>query len=61
MNNITKVTKSGMCVGCGACSGCEHITFKENELGFPAPEVDETCIQCGECLNKCIYFYGDDD
>lgn len=55
MGNVSKVTNLGMCVGCGACKGCEHITFAENELGFPAPIVDDECKQCGECLSKCIY------
>ena len=55
MNNVSKVTSIGMCVGCGACKGCEHIIFQENELEFPAPVVDEKCSQCGDCLNKCIY------
>lgn len=58
MNSIRKITDSGMCVGCGACEGCEHITFKNNELGFPAPVVDETCDNCGKCLQKCIYWDG---
>ena len=46
----------GICTGCGSCAGCEHITFKNNELGFPAPIVDENCKNCGECLKKCIYW-----
>ena len=61
MNNVSKVTNLGMCVGCGACNGCEHITFVENELGFLAPIVDEKCKQCGDCLNKCIYNPDDND
>lgn len=61
MNNVSKVTNLGMCVGCGSCNGCEHITFEENELGFPAPIVDEKCKQCGACLSKCIYNPDNDD
>ena len=61
MNNIKKVTEAGICVGCGSCGDCEHITFKENELGFPAPVVDENCKNCGVCLEKCIYWSGDED
>lgn len=57
MNNITKVTNTGMCTGCAACAGCEHITFSANALGVPAPVVDETCNNCGECLKKCIFYY----
>ncbi len=54
-NNVSQITEAGICVGCGACSGCEHIKFETNHLGFPAPIVDENCIQCGTCLSKCIY------
>jgi len=50
MNSIQKVTDAGI------CTGCEHITFAINELGFPAPVVDKDCINCGDCLQKCIYW-----
>lgn len=30
MNNIKKVTDAGICVGCGSCDGCDHITFKDS-------------------------------
>lgn len=53
-NNVMKVVKMGMCVGCGSCK-CEHITFQKNTLGFPAPVVDEKCINCGQCLASCMY------
>ncbi|MBQ9121372.1 MAG: hypothetical protein IJY12_03285 [Clostridia bacterium] len=56
MNNVKKVTDAGLCVGCSACDGCVHITFQNNELGFPAPVVDESCKNCGDCLGKCIYW-----
>lgn len=52
MDNIMRIVKMGMCIGCCACS-CEHITYKENELGFPTPIVDEKCILCGNCLKQC--------
>ena len=61
MNNVTKVTDVGRCVGCGACTGCEHITFKTNALGFPAPVVDANCSNCGECLAQCIYWDDEND
>ena len=54
MNNVMKVVEMGMCVGCGSCN-CEHITFRINELGFPAPVVDDKCADCGQCLATCIY------
>ena len=53
MNNVSKITSMGMCVGCGSCNICEHISLKENELGFPAPVVDEGCINCGKCSKIC--------
>ncbi|MBO5111181.1 MAG: hypothetical protein J6D21_10775 [Clostridia bacterium] len=56
MNNVKTVTDAGLCVGCGDCKGCVHITFQRNALGFPAPVVDEGCTHCGECLKKCIYW-----
>ena len=31
------------------------ITFKENELGFAVPVIDEGCVNCGKCLAECIY------
>ena len=60
-NNVSQITEAGICVGCGACSGCEYIKFETNHLGFPAPIVDENCIQCGTCLSKCIYNPEDQD
>ena len=55
MNNISKITNAGMCVGCGECSFCEHISFQKNAYGVPTPIVDATCTNCGECLNQCTY------
>lgn len=56
VNSIQKVTDAGICTGCGACEGCEHITFMNNRLGFPSPVVDNGCTNCGSCLEKCIYW-----
>ena len=63
MNNVTKITEMGMCVGCGSCNVCEHITFQNNAYGVPVPFVDEECTNCGKCLTKCIYDpdYEDED
>ena len=61
MQNITKVVTAGTCVGCGACDGCEHISFQININGFPAPVVDEGCTNCGECLKRCIYDFDRED
>ena len=33
MNNVSKITSIGMCVGCGSCNICEHISFEDNEFG----------------------------
>lgn len=60
VNNITQITAAGICVGCGSCSSCEHITFINNQLGFPAPVVDEKCTNCGSCLSACPYHYDDE-
>lgn len=59
-NNVTKITETGMCVGCGSCDVCKHITFVNNEHGFLAPVVDATCDNCGKCLNECIYYMNGD-
>lgn len=53
--NITRITSLGVCTGCGACASCNHITFAQNALGFPAPLVDENCVNCGKCLEQCIF------
>lgn len=50
---VSEVTEKGMCIGCGACVGCEHITFETGKLGFPVPVVDEGCVNCGKCLKNC--------
>lgn len=55
MNNITKIVDTGICVGCGECRICEHISFKNNRYGVPTPIVDVACTNCGECLNQCHY------
>ena len=54
-NNISGIVSAGLCVGCGACDVCEHITFEKSPLGFPAPRADDGCIGCGRCLSMCIY------
>lgn len=53
--NVTRVVNSGMCTGCSACAGCRHITMRDGPLGFPIPEIDETCEHCGQCLGRCVY------
>ena len=53
--NITRIVNSGVCTGCNACNGCEHITFIENQHGFYSPVVDENCAGCGKCIAECIY------
>lgn len=54
-NNVVRVVESGLCTGCGACAGCEHLTLTEGPLGFPVPAVDEGCVGCGQCLARCLY------
>ncbi len=60
MNNVMKIVRLGICVGCQACD-CEHISFVKNKNGFPSPTVDEECTQCGKCLTQCIYNPENDD
>ena len=55
MANIRKVTELLQCTGCGACDVCAHISFETNELGFPAPVVDDACEDCGRCLAACPF------
>lgn len=45
------------CTGCTACYNiCPHsaISFKEDDLGFLYPTIDETrCVDCGLCRKVC--------
>ena len=45
------------CTGCTACYNiCPHsaINFKEDDLGFLYPTIDETkCVDCGLCRKVC--------
>ena len=53
--NVSRVVKSGVCTGCGACAGCVHLTLEMGPMGFPMPVIDEACERCGRCLSQCIY------
>jgi len=55
MENVSKIVRMGICVGCGACAGCEHIRFERCELGFDVPVVDAGCLRCGKCLAACSF------
>ncbi len=55
MASIRKVTEHFQCTGCGACAICVHISFETNELGFPMPEIDDGCEDCGQCLAVCPF------
>ena len=45
------------CTGCGACkASCPRgaISFREDEAGFPAPQIDSAkCVDCGLCGKAC--------
>lgn len=45
------------CTGCTACYNiCPHsaISFKEDDIGFLYPTIDETrCVDCGLCRKVC--------
>ena len=60
-NNISEVTKTGMCSGCASCGGCAHISFQKGALGFPVPVPDEGCVKCGNCLRNCPVAVGNMD
>lgn len=53
--NVSRVVERGMCTGCCACAGCQHLTMRDGPLGFPVPEIDEACEHCGQCLSRCMY------
>lgn len=55
MNNIMRIVESGVCTGCGACNGCEHLRFEEGPLGFPMPRIDQNCTGCGACVSRCSF------
>lgn len=55
LNNVARVVENGLCTGCGACAGCQHLRLVQGPLGFPAPEIDEGCANCGQCLAHCLY------
>ena len=54
-DNVSRVVERGVCTGCGACDGCEHLLLEMGPLGFPLPVIDEACEHCGRCLRQCIY------
>ena len=54
-DNISRIVNGGTCTGCGACSVCDHISFKKNRHGFYVPAVDGQCTGCGRCVTACIY------
>ena len=55
MENIKRIVDSGVCTGCGACMGCEHLRLERDPLGFDVPVADEGCTRCGKCVSACIF------
>lgn len=55
MENVSRIVKAGVCTGCGACLGCEHLHLRRGTLGFDVPEADEGCTGCGKCTAACIF------
>lgn len=46
-----------LCMGCRSCANiCTRnaISFHENNLGFIMPKVNDSCIDCSICVNRCI-------
>lgn len=55
MDNVKHIVDAGVCVGCGACLGCEHLRLTRSPLGFDVPEPDEGCTGCGRCVAACCF------
>lgn len=55
MDNVKRIVDAGVCVGCGACLGCEHLRLTCSPLGFDVPEPDEGCTGCGRCVAACCF------
>lgn len=55
MDNVQRIVQAGVCTGCGACDGCEHLRFEPNSWGVPTPVIDDQCTHCGSCVQACIY------
>ena len=55
---ISKVVKSGLCVGCGTCAGiCPNSAIHmliDSKKGTYVPKIDyEKCNECGFCFDVC--------
>lgn len=62
--NKENISKFDHCYGCGVCvSVCpvNIISFKENDMGFYSPHIEnqEKCIDCGLCLKICAFNYAE--
>ena len=55
MDNVKRIVDAGVCVGCGACLGCEHLRLTRSPLGFDVPEPDEGCTGCGRRVAACCF------
>lgn len=58
-NNISKVVKRELCLGCGACViGCNFDAIKmyyNESIGNYQPYViNKNCRECGDCLEVCF-------
>ena len=59
--NITSQNCSG-CTACASVCPKQSISFSEDSEGFLVPVVDEeTCINCGKCLQTCPSIGGQND
>lgn len=55
MNSVKKVSTDD-CYGCSACfSVCKNkaISMQMSDKGFFAPQISDTCIDCGMCVKCC--------
>jgi len=63
MNHITLFQNPADCSGCGACAAAcpkQAITMQPDQQGCLYPVISqESCIQCGKCLQVCGYKAGE--
>lgn len=56
-NNITKIVKNNMCIGCNVCEivcpkQCIHGSLDSKGMCVPSV-MNEQCVECKECLRVC--------
>ena len=49
---MQEIINTGLCIGCGSCSGACPVRAIQMEYGKPQGERD-LCINCGACYSQC--------